>query len=62
MNSIQFHMDVKIGNEQVAHIDGRKLPTDNFSITDLNLVFSLERDLERLFGLRFHINCHEVQS
>lgn len=51
-----FTMKVLRGNEVIAEFEGRPMDPDFFRLSDLHAVIELEQRLERMYGLRFHIN------
>ncbi len=54
-----FELVVKKSNEIIATIKGRPISTDVLSVYDIEKVIEVEQYLERLFGLRFHINSKD---
>lgn len=58
---MKFHVRVLSGLEEVAMIHGQvEVDVDSISAMDSIEVIRCEQTLERLTGLRFHINAEEV--
>lgn len=54
---MKFVMFVKQGLEQVTEVKGIiDVPNESLTLADMERVPAVEAFLERLFGLRFHIN------
>ena len=62
MPKMRFHVVVKQGVETLADVKGREdvITTDTLSVEDVQRIPDVEAFLERLTGLRFHIEqLHE---
>lgn len=53
---MKFSITFKKGIKTVAHIVGVEISKDLLSMSDLEKVIEVEQYLERLTGLRVHIN------
>lgn len=53
--TIQFQVTAKLGVETKAVVLGRVLPDEEVSLADVNKVIEVEQWLERITGLRWHI-------
>jgi hypothetical protein len=51
-----FELIVRSGLKELARVPGNTINEEFISLADLNKVIEVEQYLERLFGLRFHIN------
>lgn len=61
--NIRFDLTIKQSNKTLAEVEGVKtVSTDNLSKADLDRVLQLEQELEKLTGLRFHINTSVVEE
>jgi hypothetical protein len=55
---MRFELIVKSGQTELARVPGNTVDEEFISVADLNKVIEVEQYLEKLFGLRFHINTH----
>jgi hypothetical protein len=54
---MKFKMVVKKGLEEVAVVNGQvEIDADHFTVADAHKILDTEKFLERMFGLRFHLN------
>lgn len=58
----QFTITFKQGTETVAVVYGNGVDTDRFSIKDISKVPAIEQLLERLTGLRVHIQMSPIME
>ena len=52
---VQFKLVIKQGLKSIVELNGREIPLENISLSDLGRVIEAEKLLERIFGYRFHI-------
>ena len=51
-----FTMKVLKANTVIAEFEGRPMNAEQIRLSDLHAVTEIEQRLERMYGLRFHIN------
>lgn len=60
MNERKFTLEIKSGPNSIVFLEGVKtLSGDQITMADYEQVIETEQFLEKLFGLRFHINVKE---
>lgn len=57
---MKSRLTIKQGQTVLAEVEGRELNEGDIR-ADLQNVITIEQTLERLFGLRFHINVEDSQ-
>ena len=59
---VKFVIVVKRGNRTLTTVQGTHIEADAATLADVAQIIPTEQYLERLTGLRFHINCEPVDE